>query len=135
MQKYCKLVFALLLITTGFSFPKSLAADPKGDIKRGKKVFMDMQCAICHANGGNLQNPEKPLMGEPFLKRYPLNQDKAIAKVIREGIISAGMPASGKDKMSDQDLADVIAYVRSLTPTKSAKPAAKPVAKKGKAHK
>lgn len=100
------------------------AAGLKGDVKRGKKVFQDMQCAICHANGGNNLNPERPLIGDPFLKRYPPNNNAPIEKIIREGIKSKGMPDFGKDKMSDQDLADVIAYIRSLTPSKGAPAAA-----------
>lgn len=130
MQKFFLPAFALIFF--GFAVQESAAAS-KGNAATGKKVFMKLNCAICHVNGGNLQNPERPLIGDPFLKRFPLNDDKALAKVIREGITAKGMPASGKDQMSDQDLADVIAYIRSLTP--SPKSAAKAKASKPHAKK
>ncbi len=126
MSISCKrIVFSLISLLSVASLICPVgAAGLKGDVKRGKKVFQDMQCAICHANGGNNLNPERPLIGDGFLKRYPPTNNAAIEKVIREGIKSKGMPDFGKDKMSDQDLADVIAYIRSLTPSKGAPAAA-----------
>ncbi len=97
-------------------------AGSKGDVKRGKRVFADMQCAICHTDGGNNLNPERPLKGPKFLKRIP--DDKTLELTIRQGITTKGMPAFAKDKLSDQDLADVMVYIRSLSPAvpKSKKP-------------
>ncbi len=88
-------------------------AGNKADVKRGKTLFTDMQCAICHTDGGNNLNPERPLKGPKFLKRLP--DDKSLAQAIRQGVPAKGMPAFGKDKMSDQDLENVMSYVRSLS--------------------
>lgn len=111
-------------------------ASDKGDPNRGKKIFQSLNCAICHINGGNQVNPERPLFGEAFLKRYPQNDNKGLEKIIREGITAKGMPQFGKDQMSDQDLADVVSYIRSLTPAKAAKPSKPNLAKqKSKSHK
>lgn len=126
-----RLLLSLIAVAIAQSFMiSSESAGIKGDTKRGQKIFQDMQCAICHTNGGNNLNPDRPLIGEVFLKRYPANDNKGLEKIIREGITAKGMPQFGKDKMSDQDLADVVAYIRSLTPNKPAKPAVAP--KKGK---
>lgn len=100
-------------------------AGSRGDAKRGKKIFGDLQCSICHADGGNNLNPEAPLKGASFLKKYPLHDEKALEKTIRQGIPAKGMPANGKDKLSDPDLKDLIAYIRSLTPAEQAKPKTK----------
>jgi mono/diheme cytochrome c family protein len=99
----------------------SFAGSAKGDLKRGKAVFQNMQCAICHTDGGNNLNPERPLKGESFLKRYPANDNNKLEQIIRQGIKDKGMPAFGKDKMSDQDMADVIVYIRSFTPLTAGK--------------
>lgn len=109
--------FALLL---SFTLVPGFAAN-KGDLKRGKKVFQDGQCAICHTDGGNNLNPERPLKGAVFIKRYPLNKDIELEKIIRKGITEKGMPSFGKDKLSDQDLKDVVVYIRSLTPAEPKK--------------
>ena len=100
-------------------------AGSKGDAKRGKKIFSDFQCAICHVDGGNNLNPEAPLKGPSFLKKYPLNNDQALEKTIRQGIPTKGMPANGKDRLSDPDLHDLIAYIRSLTPAERSRAKAK----------
>lgn len=105
----CILFFCLVLNLPVRSAPA------KGDAKRGKRVFDEMGCAICHTDGGNNLNPERPLKGPLFLKRYPPGDDAAIAKVIREGVQKKGMPDFGKDKLGDKDLQDLMAYIRSLS--------------------
>lgn len=109
--------FFFLVLTLVPCFAGSI----KGDAKRGKSLFQNMQCELCHHDGYNNLNPERPLRGPGFLKRFPVNNDQALGKVIREGISSKGMPEYGKDKMSDQDLADIIAFIRSLTPSETKK--------------
>jgi mono/diheme cytochrome c family protein len=69
---------------------------------------------MCHDAGGNMMDPAKPIKGIGFLSRYP--SDELIAKRIREGSPNGVMPAFHKDQISDKELVDVIAYIRSLTP-------------------
>ncbi|MBY0357729.1 MAG: dihydrofolate reductase [Candidatus Obscuribacterales bacterium] len=88
-------------------------AIPQPNAEKGRKVFQAMQCAICHTDGGNNLNPQKPIKGPAFNKKYP--QDELIAKTVRSGIINRGMPAFNKEKLSDQDLRDLIAYIRTLS--------------------
>jgi mono/diheme cytochrome c family protein len=84
-------------------------------IADGQKVFQEMQCFTCHANGGNLINPNKPIKGADFQKKYP--DDSQIAAIIRSGIAGTAMPAYDKDRLPDAQITPLIAYIRSLTPT------------------
>jgi mono/diheme cytochrome c family protein len=84
-------------------------------IADGQKVFQEMQCFTCHANGGNLINPAKPIKGQDFRKKYP--EDSQIAAIIRSGITGTAMPAYDKDRLTDAQLTPLLAYIRSLTPT------------------
>jgi mono/diheme cytochrome c family protein len=72
---------------------------------------------MCHPGGGNALDPGKSLNTASFLKRYPT--DEQVAQRIREGSPNGTMPAFRKDQMSDQDLVDVIAYIRSLNKPKA----------------
>lgn len=111
-QPFRGIILAALLCLI---LPVCLAESP-GNVKKGERVFASMQCAICHTNGGNNLNPDKPLKGPGFLKKYPSNQ--LLTKTIRSGIANRGMPSFGKDKLNDADLQDLLAYIRSLTPAK-----------------
>ncbi len=85
-----------------------------GAIAEGKKVFSDMQCSTCHINGGNVIVPSKPIKGAEFLKKFP--EDQQIANVIRQGVPGTAMPGFDKDRLSDDQLTTLVAYIRSLTP-------------------
>jgi len=98
----------------------------KGDPKRGADVFGAKNCASCHPGGDNALEHEKPLKGAAFLKKYPT--DESIARRIREGSSNGRMPSFSPSLLSQQELRDVIAYVRSLTPA-AKPPSAKPPAK------
>lgn len=89
----------------------------KGDAKKGQEIFESLTCVDCHRGGGNLVHPSRPLKGESFAKRYP--DDKKIEKLIRKGVPGASMPAFGKDVISEEQMKDLIAYLRSLTPATS----------------
>jgi len=83
-------------------------------IADGQKVFQDMQCFTCHTNGANLIDPSKPIKGEGFLKKYP--EDSQIVSIIRSGRAGTAMPAYDKQRLNDEQLSNLIAYIRSLTP-------------------
>lgn len=89
-------------------------ADTAGDAKRGAEAFKKATCAGCHPGGGNVVNPKDPLKGPKFAKEF--NTDAKIEKVIRSGIKGTPMPGFDKKRLSDKDLKDIIAYLRSLTP-------------------
>ncbi len=77
------------------------------DEARGKRLF-EGQCARCHGMqgggglGANLRRPK--------LRQAP--DDASLFNVIRNGIFGTGMPSTWQ--MSDDEVRDVVAYVRSL---------------------
>lgn len=83
------------------------APAPTPDQARGKRLF-EGQCARCHGmqggggTGANLRRPRLP--------RAP--DDDSLFDLIRSGIPESGMPYTWA--MSDHEVRDVIAYVRSL---------------------
>jgi mono/diheme cytochrome c family protein len=102
----------------------------KPDAKRGHELFERLTCSYCHPGGGNCLNPKKPLKGPEFRKAFPTDAD--VARVIRTGIPGTSMDAFRKDKLSDEELLDVIAYIRSLPQPDAAKTPAAAGAKNNK---
>jgi mono/diheme cytochrome c family protein len=78
-----------------------------GDVAAGQAKFLTT-CFGCHPNGNAGIGPA--LHGPAFVARYP--DDAAITALVRGG--RGGMPAFGPDKLSDTDLTNIIAYLRSL---------------------
>lgn len=104
------------LLCAGVLLP-ALAAPPpnsKPSITQGKVVFDKNSCNVCHVNGGNTIDKNKPIKGAAFVKRFPT--DAALESLIRQGVKATSMPAFGKDKINDTAMKDLIAYIRSLTP-------------------
>ncbi|MBS1953102.1 MAG: c-type cytochrome [Cyanobacteria bacterium SZAS-4] len=83
---------------------------------RGEKVFRKAYCAGCHAGGNNAMMPDKPIKGEAFTRKY--KDDAILEQTIRKGFPEDGMPAFGKDQISESQMKDLILYIRSLTPIK-----------------
>jgi mono/diheme cytochrome c family protein len=112
MKKSVGKTFAFVVVFALMAAP-SLSSS-SGDAKKGQEIFESLTCVECHKGGGNSVHPSRPLKGESFLKRYP-NDDK-IEKTIRKGVPGASMPGFGKDIINDEQMKDLIAYLRSLTP-------------------
>ncbi len=83
-------------------------------IAEGKAGFTQMQCFTCHINGDNIIDRSKPLRGANFQKKYP--EDAQIAALVRRGVPGTAMPGYAKERLSDEQLSAIIAYIRSLTP-------------------
>lgn len=105
---------SIISITLVLLFAPALANNT-GNVEKGKEVFESLTCIDCHKGGGNQVKPTKPLKGESFAKKY--KDDKKIEQVIRKGVPQASMPGFGTDVISDVQMKDLIAYIRSLTPT------------------
>ena len=92
----------------------ALSASAKNDITRGEQLFRAKKCAVCHPSGENILSKDHALIGKAFETRY--STDNALIAVIRQGLKSsnASMPAFDKQRLSDEELADVVAYIRTL---------------------
>lgn len=82
-------------------------------LANGKKLFERLTCAGCHPNGENTLHPYRPLKGPTFQARY--KDDGQIEHLIRTGVPRAGMPSFSKTQVSDKEMKDLIAYIRSFT--------------------
>ena len=100
----------LLVLFAGSAFAQDA---PSGDVQRGHDAFLKYQCYTCHGTvgqGGERGTGPKlapnlfPWAGFEFQVRTP-RQD---------------MPAYRKQHVSDQDLADIYSYLRSVKPSPSA---------------
>lgn len=101
-------------VNTGLKEGVAAAAKQSAEkVAEGQKVFTQMQCFTCHANGGNIIDPSKPIKGAKFLEKYP--EDSQLAEVIRKGVPGTAMPGYGKEKLNDEQMAALVAYIRSLT--------------------
>lgn len=76
------------------------------DIANGAKIF-EVQCAGCHANGGNIVRRGKTLKLKA-LQRNQVDTQAAIATLVTNG--KANMSAY-KDRLSQAEIEDVSAYV------------------------
>jgi mono/diheme cytochrome c family protein len=78
-----------------------------GDAGAGQQVFA-AQCTSCHPGANAGIGPA--LYGTQFVERYP--EDGPLVAVIRQG--KGGMPGFAEDRLTEQDLANTIAYLRGL---------------------
>jgi len=109
-------VQALIVATvaSGIALAPHVHAQGKPDATHGKQAFEKATCVFCHAGGGNSVKPKRPLKGAAFVQRFP--DDKSLENFIRHGTKDGGMPAFSVKQVSDADLKDIIAYIRTLTP-------------------
>lgn len=81
-----------------------------GDAALGSVIYAQ-NCQACHAPGA-AGGFGPPLKGSEFLKEHGTLQ--TFSPIVRGG--EKAMPAFSVDQISNQDLANLFAYVRSLTP-------------------
>jgi mono/diheme cytochrome c family protein len=79
-----------------------------GDAVAGQRLFA-AQCNSCHPSANTGIGPV--LYGPQFVQRYP--EDERLIAVVRQG--RGGMPAYSPGQLSDQNLADIIAYLHGLS--------------------
>ena len=87
--------------------PAAAGALPAGDAAAGQRVFA-AQCNSCHPGANAGIGPA--VYGPQFAERYP--EDSPLIAVIRQG--KGGMPGFSSDQVSDQDLANMVAYMHGL---------------------
>ena len=106
--------FLALLLCMGLSliaaWPASALSSP--DPEHGAQLF-STNCAGCHMGGGNVISASRTLSQtdlQAHLESYGMDPLEAIEHQIENG--KNAMPAY-EGKLSDQDIADVAAYVES----------------------
>lgn len=77
-----------------------------GDVARGQIVYL-AKCIGCHAAEAKVAQPHH---GEALMQKY--KRDDALEQVIRTG--RHPMPQFAESYLGDQQLADVIAYLKTL---------------------
>ena len=114
--RYVVVIALFVSLAPGLGF-----AQTKGDAKAGKAKF-DANCVGCHGAGGKgdgaaaaALNPKPGDMTDS--KAMKALSDKYLFDIIKDGGASQKkspmMPGSSK-KLSDKDISDVVAYIRSL---------------------
>lgn len=103
--------------------PTAAPSFPAGDATRGTKVFAD-NCAVCHGERGEGR------IGATLQKDFPgIDPEKFLDATIARGVAGSRMPAWAKfagGPLSEQEIADAAAYIRTLkrapAPTQAAPP-------------
>lgn len=108
-----------LALGAAFVWAEQIEAVPKKaaptveEIKAGKMLFVKATCWGCHPHGDNSLNGDKPLKGPRFAKKY--QSDEELMATIRRGSVTRGMPPFPSEKLSEQDLKQIVVFIRSLT--------------------
>ena len=79
---------------------------PAGNFKAGEKIYAT-DCSACHARGGNLIDPGKPVLHSPKLK----DLDTFLAWIRHP---AAPMPAFPASKISDAEAKELYAYIMNV---------------------
>jgi mono/diheme cytochrome c family protein len=87
---------------------------PVDELAAAKKHYSEM-CVACHkenGTGGKVVIEGKTINGENLTSEKLKKMDDAkYFRVIKEGIVDEGMPAY-KDKLSDDEIRDVVKFIR-----------------------
>jgi mono/diheme cytochrome c family protein len=105
-----KFLLALLLLSSTSLFGQT----PQGSVERGRKLFQDKWCHSCHGTVG--QGGERG--AGPKIAPNPFPYEAFVMQTRRP---RANMPRYPVEVLSDQEMADIYAYVASI----KAGPAAK----------
>ena len=136
-----------LFVATLLSFPpvyadeKLAVSAPLGGVEAGKKIYIK-RCAGCHGDSGQGDGvaserfnpkPRDFTMGLYKYRTTPnglLPTDADLIKVVTVGLPGTGMP-SWKSLLSDDDIKDVVSYIKTFSPKFERQKAAIPVVEIG----
>ncbi len=104
-------IAALSLAAAPFASAQTADTGPKGDAAHGRKIYVDTGCYQCHGVEGTTGGPG------PRLAPGPMDYD-GFKQQLRKP--RARMPIYTDMVMSDQDVADIYAYLRSQPKGKTA---------------
>lgn len=116
----------------GASLPPPVASLPDGDAARGERLGRVLGCSGCHGEGLEGQVfadiPHVALLVAPNLTRARTRYDEAaFLRLMRAGTKANGrvavvMPNKAHQRLTDQELADLWAYIRAVPATDDALP-------------
>jgi mono/diheme cytochrome c family protein len=107
-----KLVFGFLAPVAAMGLLVVSANAQQGDAKRGEKMFKDYSCYACHGFSGQ-NGPGKRLV--------PMKMATVVFTAYVRSPGSNQMPSYSAKVLSDQQLADIWAYVKTLPDSPEAK--------------
>ena len=91
-----------------------------GNVENGKSIF-NKSCLHCHAykRAANLSLNNEKLTGRMFVKNLENYSDKSLYQIIRWGTYAKSgrkqyMPLYTKEKMSDEQINDLVAYIKQI---------------------
>ncbi len=87
-------------------------SSPPGNVENGKRVFMKQNCYYCHGTSGQGGRDGARIA------QTALNA-QALIRYVRKP--TGGMPAFTEKILSDQELTDIYAYLKSLPAAKAPK--------------
>jgi len=114
-RSHRQIALALGLAALGVCATARSQNAPAGDPVNGKRVYLQVGCFACHGRagqGGAYNYPTPPLAQT----KLPV---EAFRLIVRSG--PNEMPAYAEPVLSDKDLADIHAFVRSLPGPRPAK--------------
>ena len=88
------------------------AAAPAGNVENGKRVFMKQNCYYCHGTMGQ-GSRDGARIAQPALNL------QGLTRYVRKP--TGGMPAFTEKILTDQELTDIYAYLKSLPAAKAPK--------------
>ena len=111
-------IIAILVLVAASSFTINKQTGIKASIERGQKVYK-ATCIACHqADGLGVQRLNPPLVKT----KWVLGDKKLLAKIVLEGLKGGEIEIDGDDfhnpmppmdkQLTDQQIADVLTYVR-----------------------
>jgi putative heme-binding domain-containing protein len=106
MKLALSLIVSSMALAAGTE-PKVKLPNSRADLLRGEKLFQ-VHCSLCHGPKG--EGARGPMLTRAKLSRAP--DDGALLKILEDGIRGTEMP--GANALSDRELRQTAAYVRSL---------------------
>ena len=107
-------VFSVLAVVLGFTASAFAGGQSAatGDVENGKRLFMKQNCYYCHGTGGQGGRDGARIA------QIGLNAQGLIRYVRKP---AGAMPAFSDKMISDQELTDIYAYLKSLPQAKAPK--------------
>jgi cytochrome c6 len=101
------LMTTLILLTVCLSASAGFCDTKKGEKVDGKKEFNE-HCAVCHANGGNIVNAQKPLNMKSLKANGVKSAKDIIAKIRKPG---PGMTRFDEKTISSKEATAIAEYI------------------------